>query len=89
MNPHNQAMVEDFCEKLKRHAEKKACLYDGADKNADISQLVMYLAEEVGEVSSALTRDRPILARYECLDVAHCAFLIYSTLMQEPSDRPL
>ena len=83
MDPHNQAIVEDFCKKLKSHAEHKAKLYDGADKNAAISQLVMYLAEEVGEVSSALTRDRPILARYECIDVAHSAFLIYSTLMQE------
>lgn len=76
--------IARFIARLRKHAVRKAKLYDGVNNaiSADegIERWLRYLIEEVGEVASAVNRDRLELARDECVDVAHVAMLMYMAL---------
>ena len=69
--------LAQFMGKLDRHARRKAVLYDGINVSLTPQEALIFATEELGEVAGALTRERWELAMAECLDVAHCAFLIY------------
>lgn len=71
-----------FLDALKRHAERKAELYDGVNKNMPIDTALRYATEELGEVATAITRERYQSASDECIDLAHCAFLIYKSISE-------
>jgi len=79
--------LSDFIERIKYQTKRKSELYDGFNRatgfDKDLNSLVVALAEEIGEVASSITRDRFEAAKAECIDVAHCAFLLYSRLIEE------
>ena len=74
--------IVEFVNKLDAHAKRKATLYDGietANRREDDMSIDFFLRcaiEELGEVASAITRERWQLAFEECIDVAHTAMLI-------------
>lgn len=72
--------IDDFLKKLKVHAERKKQMYDGSNKTLPVDYCLRFAIEELGEVASAITRNRTTLAEYECVDLAHCAYLIYQAL---------
>jgi NTP pyrophosphatase (non-canonical NTP hydrolase) len=72
-----------FCILLANHGLKKRKLYDGADKPMGVDQALRYTTEELGEVASAITRERWELAKQECLDVAHAAMLLAFAIERE------
>lgn len=74
--------INRFCELLKAHTAHKAALYDGHNSNRTAQFFMIALAEETGEVASAMVRDRPEAAKAECIDVAHVAFLIWERMGQ-------
>lgn len=61
---------------------RKAALYDGHNSTKSAEFFMIALAEETGEVASAIVRDRPQAAKAECVDVAHVAFLIWERVGQ-------
>ena len=77
--------LKEFLEWLERHAKLKADAYDGMNAQelltSDIS--LRYATEELGEVSTAMTRARWNQALGECIDLAHSAFLIYASIKAE------
>ena len=75
--------LELFTEWLKKHTRHKAELYDGWNSKRSIDEFMRFAVEELGEVSSAVTRERWELAMAECIDLAHCAFLIFDKIKQE------
>ena len=84
-----------FTDDLCRHAVRKRELYDGANKAVRaVSQpggdtpknWAGLMSEEVGEVWSALNRNRLQLAIAECLDVAHSAMLT-AFVIEDELDR--
>ena len=74
--------IDEFFEKLKNQAIKKTQLYDGVDNVVDPRHAIALAVEELGEISSAITRDRLDLAKCECIDLAHCAFLISQAIVK-------
>ena len=74
--------AEQFTVELFKHAKRKATLYDGVERagrganNMIPDFFLRCAAEELGEIASALTRERMGLVYYECIDLAHCALLI-------------
>ena len=68
--------IDKFCEDLKEHTIRKKRLYDGVNKEMSTEYALGLAIEELGEIAGALTRSRYKLAEYECIDLAHCAFLI-------------
>ncbi|MCI0562301.1 MAG: hypothetical protein MN733_27775 [Nitrososphaera sp.] len=76
----NIEIVNEFISKLQKHAEYKSRLYDGYNANMTINHALALSIEESGEVASAVIRERYEVAKAECLDLAHCAILIYITL---------
>ncbi len=68
--------VNKFVKRLRRHAKRKAKLYDGIDRDMPIDTALRYANEELGEIATAITRDRWNSAKDECIDLAHCAMLI-------------
>ena len=79
--------IPTFLYKLQVHANRKALLYDGVEATDRVSEnnVDFYLrlaTEELGEIASAITRERYNLAEEECLDLAHCAMLIAMHLDQ-------
>ena len=78
--------LNEFCNKLKKQADRKKELYDGynnsIENKVDSSYTMIFLIEELGEIASAIIRERPEAARAECIDLAHCAFLLYTILKQ-------
>lgn len=72
-----------FLELLKIHAERKAKLYDGINTNMPVDTALRYATEELGEVATAISRDRYHSAMDECIDLAHCAFLIYKSISEQ------
>jgi len=84
--------LDEFLAMLQRQAVEKAKLYDGAETFTGFAQRenivpssqvdfgVRLAAEELGEIASAITRNRRSLARAECIDLAHCAFLLWVVL---------
>lgn len=85
--------VKQFLDDVLRHAKQKAKLYDGADvagrTNIDMSPdfFLRYAIEELGEVSSAMTRERWQLAIEECIDLAHTAILIALAITTKEIDN--
>lgn len=79
--------VDFFCEKLSTHARRKAALYDGVEtanrKDMDVSFFLLCATEELGEIASALIRERHSLALEECVDLAHTALLIAFALQSK------
>ena len=80
-----------FLSLLKAQLKAKTRLHDGENgigsrsrRNGDESSLRDYMlrlaTEELGEVASAITRERYDLARAECIDLAHCALLMWIAL---------
>lgn len=72
--------IRDFVEKLVIHAERKAILYDGVGNDMPVDTALRYAIEEIGEVATDISRDRIQGAKDECIDLAHCAMLIYFAL---------
>ena len=79
--------LKEFFAKIEHHAKRKAKLYDGFNHSTgfdkDKFKLIAGLSEELGEIASAVTRERPEAAKAECIDLAHCVFLLYSRLNNE------
>lgn len=74
------SLLRVFLEKVEEQGKRKAELYDGINTSSTLDRTLRLLTEEIGEVASAVTRDRFQLAKVECIDVAHCAFLVYLAL---------
>ena len=72
----SQENIKKFTQALTVHAERKSTLYDGVAHGRQVNEAIILATEEFGEVASACIRQRWILARYECIDLAHCAMLI-------------
>lgn len=72
--------LEYFLQRLGKHTRRKALLYDGINNNMSVDAALRYATEELGEVATAITRDRYNSAKDECIDLAHCAILIYLAL---------
>ena len=80
--------LDRFVKRLKAQAHEKAQLYDGeggliqrVGHESTLEDYSLRLAtEELGEIASALTRNRRNLAKEECIDLAHCAFLLWAVL---------
>jgi hypothetical protein len=74
--------IRKFLVALQNHARQKRKLYDGADRVQPGKQDIWlrYAIEELGEVAAAISRDRLELAKAECIDLAHCAMLLYLVL---------
>jgi len=69
--------AELFCNRLYAHAERKAKLYDGIQRTrVNTHEYVTIMTEELGEVASALIRERIPNVIAECLDLAHTAMLM-------------
>ena len=82
-----------FLDRLRDQAQRKRALYDGVKGTRAVGfrdtpdVWLRFLTEEVGEIAAAITRERWQLAMAECLDVAHCAMLLYLVLEgKEKSD---
>ncbi len=75
--------MKEFILWLKRHAKSKAQAYDGVNKEMSSDVALRYAIEELGEVSTAMTRRRWQLALAECIDLAHCAYLIFKAIKNE------
>lgn len=71
--------VDEFLNKLRKHTVRKAQLYDGVNKDMSVDTALRYAIEELGEVATSITRDRHQSILDECIDLAHCAFLIYKS----------
>lgn len=72
--------VLNFMAYLTKHIERKKEFYDGANekvKKLDTSYVLALCTEELGEIASALVRNRLHAARYECIDLAHTALLLF------------
>ena len=79
--------IDRFTCLLKEHA--KAKLYDGIRGVHNLNEMLRLAVEELGDVASAITqqidysRERPILAFRECVDLAYCALLVALALDRE------
>lgn len=65
-----------FTEALSHHAERKFTLYDGINSSHPIDAALRFASEELGEVATAITRERWMQAEAECIDLAHTAMLV-------------
>jgi NTP pyrophosphatase (non-canonical NTP hydrolase) len=79
-------MIENFLERLKLHTERKAKLYDGFNQDIVVDRALRYAIEELGEIATAITRQRYNSAMDECIDLAHCAFLLYKAISTNKED---
>lgn len=72
---------------MKRQVIRKAKLYDGYDSaisvKKGINEFMLSAVEELGEVSSALTRERYQSALDECIDVMHSTLLLYIAIQKK------
>lgn len=69
--------IKEFCILLELQAIRKAQLYDGVESDTSVDRRLALATEELGEVASAVTRSRLLLAKAECLDLAHCGMLLW------------
>ena len=74
--------LNEFIDWLKRQIERKTTLYDGYNNTLGIDFLVVATTEELGEVATAVNRERWLQAEAECIDLANCAFLIFRKIKQ-------
>ena len=75
--PKLQVILDSFLLNLEFQSQRKAKLYDGINRDMSVDTALRYLVEELGEVSQEITRDRLQSAMDECIDLAHCVFLLY------------
>lgn len=78
-------ILKKFLIRLYRHTIRKDNLYDG-NSNMSIDEALRYATEELGEVATSITRERYSTTLDECIDLAHCAFLIYRAVVKESKD---
>ena len=78
--------ANEFYDLLLVHAKRKISTNDGSNREFPIDTVIRFAIEELGEISSAITRDRFSLARDECLDLAHCALLIWISINKKLFD---
>ena len=71
--------IMQFVTMLVAHVDKGA----GVRSQEDLDTYLRLATEKLGEISAAITRGRWHLARYECIDLAHVAFLIWHNLHQQ------
>lgn len=78
------ADADNFINELQHTIKRKAELYDGFNKDNDntydVNYILPQLVEELGEIASAIVRERYVLARDECIDLAHNTFRMYVAL---------
>lgn len=72
----NRQVAQEFIAALQRQAERKALFRDGIEQKQDPRNLIISLAEEVGEVATDYARQRTYGTVAECVDVAHSALLL-------------
>lgn len=72
--------IEVFLLEFRRHIYRKENLYDGINSKRTSDECIRFAIEELGEIASALTRDRHSLARNECFDLAHTTLMIYLSI---------
>lgn len=75
-------VFDTFVDKLRHQGLRKCKLYDGSNKELSVDTTLRYALEELGEISSAITRERFELAECECIDAAHTIFLVYLALVR-------
>ncbi len=76
--------IQEFLALVDKQAENKKDLYDGYNSSwMNQNNAIVCLVEEVGEVADASLRKRYLLAMAECVDVAHCAFLVWNEIRKE------
>lgn len=68
--------INEFCDTLRRHALRKSKLYDGINAKLSPRDGVVLATEELGEIATAIVRDRDACICAEAIDLAHCALLI-------------
>lgn len=84
MNDIEKEQIKIFVSIFERQANRKAEEnYDGMTNIMSMDKALRLSIEELGEVSTAITRERYISAMYECLDVAHCAFLMWLSIKRQ------
>ena len=74
MNRIDQA--RQFISALDRQISRKSQMKDGINHDFDNFRLIAYIAEELGEASSDLVRERYYGVVAECVDIAHSALLL-------------
>ncbi len=83
-------VYEEFIEMLTPHRKRKIEKnFDGPNIDMSLDQALRLAIEELGEVASAITRDRLVLAKSECIDLAQCAYLIYLSLKRQEDSNGL
>lgn len=86
MNNETRRLIEEFLSRLAKHTERKAVIYDGVNQNRSADFWLRCAIEELGEVATAITRNRLNSAADECIDVAHVALCLYIKLNEVKSD---
>jgi hypothetical protein len=74
--------IDEFVNRLKTQAIRKSQLYDGINNHNSPDECLRYAIEELGEIATAMTRERINSAMDECFDLAHCAMLLWLSLKQ-------
>lgn len=69
--------ISKFCKTLEFQARRKAILYDGFNAKMTPKDALTNASEELGEIASAINRQRWNSVEDECIDLAHTAMLIY------------
>lgn len=80
-------LFSEFLSTLEKQGTRKANLYDGKNKDLLPDVALRFAIEELGEVATAITRGRINSAMDECIDLAHCAFLIYQAISKTQNTR--
>lgn len=79
----------EILKRVESTLQRKKNLYDGhntvlENEGEDMIKRFMYsVMEEVGEVCSAIIRDRPEAAKAEIIDVMHSCLLLYIAIEAE------
>ena len=72
-----------FLNTVYRYGNRKEKLYDGMNSKMTVDQALRCATEELGEVASAISRERFPSALDECIDLAHAIFLIWQAILRE------
>lgn len=78
-----QEAIIEFTKRLTVHANRKSKLYDGSNRKFSPDVALRLATEELGEVATDITRERWHAAIYECIDLAHTAFLLWLAMCQQ------
>lgn len=83
MNRNDLAKI--FVDALARQVIRKSQMKDGINHDLSPLRLIASVAEELGEASSDLVRERYYGVVAECVDIAHSALLLAITLDKDGS----